>query len=212
MGQEVADIVAVPVGEERIGHGEGNGGACRARHIGGFHHRLTRVFAVPEIAFEEQVIGPLNHVVINVVFVQLGRGTEIGVHGALGIRGHQNDRDTGIVAVAGRCDRGDDAECFHVLAVEPARLVIADATDKSGAAAKRRDPGHGIGDRTAGRHGGRRDALIELTRAGLVDQSHRALVHAMFSQEAVLDFGNNINDGITDADHFRLGAGHRGYS
>ena len=45
-------------------------------------------------------------------------------------------------------------------------------------------------------------------RAGLVDQHHAALAHALGEQKIVLGAGNHVDDGIADTENVVAGCGH----
>jgi hypothetical protein len=91
-----------------------------------------------------------------------------------------------------------------------AELVVPDLADEGRARAERGDADDGVGGGTARTFGRRPHGLIDAGCARLVDQRHAALVHALRHQEIVLGAGDDVDNGIADAEHIVAGSGHVG--
>src|SRR6202011_87801 len=97
---------------------------------------LLRVLRIPEIAFEINDARGRDLRLVDIIRHELLRSTEIGVHGALAVRRHQN-----VGAAGGRAARGGpgferDAGGADVMGIEPADLVIPDLADIGGTGAE----------------------------------------------------------------------------
>ena len=143
---------------------------------------------------------------------QLG-GAEIGVHRPLAVRGDQDHRAGGGVAVFERRRVEMDAEGVHVVAVDVAELVVGDLADEGGAAAEGGHARRGIAgaaarglDRRA--HERRRAAPIPLARPG----AWTPLISFCADEEVLLGRGDDVDDGVADAEHVEAGFCHLGSS
>ena len=146
----------------------------------GLHEGLLGVLRVPEIAFEiDERWTPRSAAASISAGRQLLRRAEIGVHGALAVRRHQD------VGAAGRgtVGRGPglerDAGGADVVGVETADLVVPDLADIGGAGAEIGEADDGVGRRAAGHLGRRAHVAVDRSGARLVDQRHAALGHAV---------------------------------
>ena len=89
-----------------------------------------------------------------------------------------------------------------------AELVVLDLADEGGTRTERGDADDGVGRRAAGAFGRRPHRLVDCGGARLVDQRHGALVHALRHQEIVLGAGDDVDNGVADAEHVVAGSGH----
>ena len=89
-----------------------------------------------------------------------------------------------------------------------AEFVVLDLADKSGAAAEARHTDDGIGGRAARAFHRRAHRVVDRLRARLVDQRHGAFVHALRDQKVVFGAGDDVDDGVADAEHVVAGGGH----
>ena len=89
-----------------------------------------------------------------------------------------------------------------------AERVVLHLADEGRARAEARDARDGIRRRAAGNLGRRPHRGIDRLRARLVDQRHRALVHAVLDEEIVLGAGDHVDDGVADAEDI-VGGRHR---
>ena len=86
-----------------------------------------------------------------------------------------------------------------------AEHVVLDLADEGRTRAERRQADDGIGRRAAGDFDRRTHGVVDRLRARLVDQRHRAFVHALFEQKIFLGAGDHIDDRIADAENVVTG-------
>src|SRR5205814_8737474 len=117
------------------------------------HEGFLGALGVPEITFEIDDVGSRDLRRVDVTGRQILRGAEIGVHGALAVRRHQDVGAAGgrTVGRGGSVER--DAGGADVVAVEFSDLVILDLADKGGARAKTGDADDGVGSGSPGHFG-----------------------------------------------------------
>ena len=132
---------------------------------------------------------------------QFLRGAEIGVHGALAVRRHQD-----VGAAGGRtAGRGPgferDAGGADVVGIEPADLVVPDLADIGGACAEIGDADDGVGRRAAGHFGRRAHVAVDRRGARLVDQRHAALGHAVAAEEGLVGLHQHVENRIADPEN-----------
>ena len=132
---------------------------------------------------------------------QVLRRAEIGVHGALAVRRHQDVGAAGGGAVRGRLGLEGDAGGADVVGVEAADLVVLDLADIGGAGAEAGDADDGVGGRAAGHLGRRAHVAVDRGRAGLVDQRHAALGHAVASEKALVGLHQHVENRIADPEN-----------
>ena len=129
------------------------------------------------------------------------RGAEIGVHGALAVGRDQNVGAARGGAAFGRLGLEGDAGGADVVGVERADLVVLDLADKGGARAETGDADNGVGARAAGHFGRRAHVLVDRGGAGLVDQGHAALGHAVTGQKALVGLHQHVENRIADPEN-----------
>ena len=132
---------------------------------------------------------------------QILRGAEIGVHGALAVRRHQDVGAAGGGAVGGRLGLEGDAGGADVVGVEAADLVVLDLADKGGAGAETGDADDGVGAGAAGHLGRRAHVAVDRGGAGLVDQRHAALGHAVADEKALVGLHQHVENRIADPEN-----------
>src|SRR3954454_2931100 len=118
--------------------------------LGGLDEGVLGVLRVPEVAFEINDCSPGDLGRIDVGGRQILRRAEIGVHGALTVRRHQNVGAAGRGAVfrGGRVE--GDPGGTDVVDIEIADLVVLDLADIGGTRPQAADPDDGVGGRAAG--------------------------------------------------------------
>ena len=139
---------------------------------------------VPEIAFEIDDAGGAHRVRFHVVGGEVLAGAEIGVHGALAVRRHQDEAARGGGAVLGGRDVVMDVDGLQVVREELAGLVVLHLADEArlhpeGGSARRR-----VGAGAAGHDGGGAHVPIELLGALLVDELMAPLCTFFCSRKA----------------------------
>ena len=137
-------------------------------------------------------------------FIHIGRaegdaGAEEGVHGALAVRGDQDEAARG---GGGAHQRGGGE--MHpgggdVVAEHGAELVIGDLAEISHLGAEGGGHRAGIAGGAAADFLGRRHGGIQGFRRCGVDQRHGAFVHGVGGQEIVRHRGDDVDNGIADA-------------
>ena len=83
---------------------------------------------------------------------------------------------------------------------EPAHLVGPDLPDVGRRCAEARDADRGVGGRAARDHRGGAHRGVERFGARLVDEVHAALRDTLGEEEIVLHGGDDVHDGIADAE------------
>ena len=139
-------------------------------------------------------------------FVDIGRRqflrrAEIGVHGALAVRRHQDVGAAGGGSAGGRFGLEGDAGGADVVGIEPADLVVLDLADIGGAGAEAGDADDGVGGRAAGHFGGRAHVLVDRGGARLVDQRHAALGHAVAGEKTLVGLHQHVENRIADPEN-----------
>jgi hypothetical protein len=101
-----------------------------------------------------------------------------------------------------------DAGRLHVVAVEFAEDVVGDLSDEGRPAAEGGDAGGRIAGRPAGGLDRRAHVVVEPVGLGRVDQPHRAFGEALAHQEILLRAGDDVDNGIADAEDVVSEVGH----
>ncbi len=184
--------------DEGIGKAERDGAIGRPGGCCRLPEGCPRILGIKEIAFEIKDPRGGDRLGIDVMRGQAHRRAEKGAHGALSIRRDVDEAPAGgRAAVQGRRieTRADGPD---VMGEDFAQRVPGHLADKKRSAAEAGDPGDGIGRRAAGSLDPRGHAPIELMRARLVDEAHRALVQTLRVEEGVVGPGQDIDDGVAD--------------
>jgi hypothetical protein len=85
----------------------------------------------------------------------------------------------------------------------PAQRIIGHLADEGRAGAEGRQTGDRVGRRSARDLDRRSHCRIEPFGLGLVDKAHRALDKPLADQEIVLGTGQDIDNGVADADDIK---------
>ena len=139
-------------------------------------------------------------------FVDIGRreilrGAEIGVHGALAVRRHQDVGAAGGGAGFSGLRLEGDAGGADVVAVEAADLVVLDLADEGGAGAEAGEADDGVGAGAAAHLGRRAHVAVDRRRPRLVDQRHAALGHAVADQKALVGLHQHVENRVADPEN-----------
>ena len=92
--------------------------------------------------------------------------------------------------------------------VEGAELVGSDLADEAGASAERRDARRRVRSRTAADLPRGAHVRIKPLRFLGVDQAHRSFGQPLGGEESVVGVGDDVDDGIADAQHVETAVGH----
>ena len=84
---------------------------------------------------------------------------------------------------------------------DAAELVRGDLADEGAFGAEGGEPGDGIGGRAAGALDRGAHGLVQPVGLARGDQAHEALVEIVLGQERVVAAGDDVDNGIADADH-----------
>ena len=133
--------------------------------------------------------------------VKILRGAEIGVHGALAVRRHQDVGAAGGGAAFRRLGLEGRAGGADVVGVEAADLVVLDLADEGGAGAETGDADDGVGAGAAAHLGRRAHVLVDRGGAGLVDQRHAALGHAVAGEKTLVGLHQHVENRIADPEN-----------
>ncbi len=146
---------------------------------------------------------------IDVVLAEVLAGSEKGVHRALAVGRHENEAARGRRAF-GRGRREEvDAGGADILREEAAEGVGLHLADKGAGAAKRGHADERVGRRSAGDRRGLAHRAGEGFRRPFLRQGHRTLGQAMGGDERVGRLGDDVDDGIAQAENVVAALGHR---
>ena len=176
--------------------------------MGGEHEGLLGLRRIPQEAFHIGNRRAADLLLADIGGGQLVAGAEIGVHGPLAMRRHQDHRAGCRRPVSQPLHLVVDAQASEVGFEDVAQIVGCDLADKSGATAERGNARCGIGGAAAGDaaligwH-----AVVEGGRAFRVDEMHDALGQPFAFEKAFLDRRDHIDDGIADGQNVKTGIG-----
>ena len=170
--------------------------------------RLLSQRRVEEIALEVGDLRRRDDLGIDVGGAEIGAGSEIGVHRPLPVRGHQDQaaRRTGAAGRRGGVEAHPDRR--DVVAVDIPEKIVAHLADIGAGAAERGKAGHRVARRPARALDRRPHHRIERLGARGVDQRHRPFDERLFRQKCVIGMGDDVDNGIADADDVNSGLGH----
>jgi hypothetical protein len=94
--------------------------------------------------------------------------------------------------------------------IDLAELVVRHLADEAGAAAEHRDARRGVAGRAAADLAARAHLAVKPRRLLRVDQPHRALVEPLGGEEGVVGGGDDVDDGVADAEDVEASVGHGG--
>jgi len=103
-------------------------------------------------------------------------------------------------AVPGPCVAVDYARRLYVVAEHRAEIIVPNLAEISRAPAKGPDSGGGIGGRAARELDCGSHRPIESLGRRHVYQDHGPFVHGVFGEESIVGMGDDVDDGVTDAD------------
>src|SRR5262249_60586940 len=156
------------------------------------------VLRVPQVALEIGDRRAGDRLRVDVVRVQILRGAEIGVHGALAVRRDEDVAARGGRPVERRRRVEGDASRADVVGEHLPERVVAHLADEARARAEAGDAVDRVRGRTARRLDRRSPSLVDVLRTLLVYQRHGTFVHALTNEEVILGAGDHVDDGIAD--------------
>ena len=208
LAHQLEKFIAIAVDAERIRQRQRDLAAGAMRNRRGLHKGFLGAVRIPQIAFEIDDARSFDLRRVDIGGRQVLRGAEIGVHGALAVRRHQDVGAAGGGAACGGLRLIGDAGGADVVAVEIADLVVLDLADIGGTRAEIGDADNGVGGRAAGHFRGRAHVAVDRRRARLVDQRHAALGHAVVGQKLLVGAHQHVEDRIADPEHVVFCLGH----
>ena len=149
LANELKKLAAIAVDAEGVRQRERNEPAGAMRDPGRLEECLLGAWRIPQVALEIGDLGGRDHVGIDVVGMQILRGAQERVHGALAVRRDQNEAARSRRAVGGRRCLEGDAGRANVMREHTAKLVVLDLAHERRPRAEARDPDRGIGGRAA---------------------------------------------------------------
>ena len=161
---------------------------------------LLRRRRIPEIALQVGDLRRGHFLLLHQLGRKIDAGAEEGVHRALRIGCHEDQRARRRRAFEG----GGRIE------IDPgtAELIIAHQADEGRRPAKLGDADQSVGRRAAGDLARRAHHGIEAFSPVAVDQRHDPLLQALAFKEGVVCAGEDIDDGIADAENVVARVGH----
>jgi hypothetical protein len=205
---EIEEALAMAFDAERIGQRQGGQSARRPGRARRLEKSRLCARRIPQVALEIGDSRGRNDLRFDVVGRQRHRRAEIGIHGALALRGHHDQAARGRRPGAGRRSVKSDAGGADVVGEDLAQLVVLHPADEGGVAAKRSDAGNSVGHRTTGHLNRRPHRSIEALGIGLIDEPHGALDETLDNEEVVVDARQHIDDGVADAEDIVGAVGH----
>ena len=180
--------------------------------VGGHPERLLGIGTVEQVALHVEHLAVGDRRRVDVVGMQQRRHAEVGVHRALGVGRDDDDAAAGGHRLVGRPSARPegDADGAQVVSEHVAEVVVGDLADVGGAAAEAGDAGHRVGRRSTAHLDGRAEGVVEAERAAGLDQRHRALDELLTDQEIVVGLGDDVDEGVADADDVVAGVATRG--
>ena len=160
---------------------------------------LGRAF-VPQVTLQIGNFGSADGFFVDVGNGQAFGGAEISEHGAFGVRRNQNNAAAGGGAFGQRPGKEINAGGADVALEFLSEFVVMDFADESAVGAQRSEAGNGIGRRTSGNLAFGNEVGIDFAGVGRFDQRHAAFGQAAFPEKAVANLGQNVDDGVADAD------------
>ena len=101
-----------------------------------------------------------------------------------------------------------DPKGTHVMPEDFTELVVGDLADEGGPQPQCSQAGRRVSGGAAADLPARAHRVVQAHRLGLVDQAHRSLVKSLLAEEGVVSVGDDIDDGVADAEHVIAGLGH----
>ena len=169
------EIVAIAVDAERVGEAEGDTVAGGMGDIHGGQEGFLGPRRIPQVAFQVGDFGRLNQRAVDVLRSERDRGAKIGRHGALGVRGDQDQAARRLRPGFRRRGSERNSQRLDVMRKDISQLIVFDLADEGGGGAQRRQPGDRVRHRAAGALDAGRHALIQRLRPRLIDQCHGPL-------------------------------------
>ncbi len=163
---------------------------------------------IPQVAFEIDDAGGPHEVRVDVVDREVLAGAEIGVHGALTVGRHQ-DVGAGRRRTVDRRRGGEmHARAPEIVGEIAADLIVADLADEGAARPELGGADRRVGGRAARDDHGLTHGGVEILGPRLVDQVHGALGNGALFQKRVVDRGENVDDGVPEAQEVVGRGGH----
>ncbi len=198
---ELHEIIPMPINDEAIWQREGNLAARPFRGIDRGAHGSTRLFRIPQIAFQIEDRRRTDQVEIKRWFRQKLRCAQKGVHRALSVRRHQDQAARGGHLAPHRWRVIADTEGAHIMGEHIAQLVVTHLPDEGAALAQCREASQRVRRWSAADLLTRAHIGIERLGRLRVDQLHAALGQRMFGKECVIAGSKHVDNGIADRDN-----------
>src|SRR5690554_2196825 len=198
---EIEEALSMALDAKGIGEGEGDLAPMIMSELGGAKEGSLCFGAIPKIALKIGDARFADEVFIDLFLAELGARAEEGVHRALCVARHKDDRARGWKAARGGACTELDTDLEDLSAELFAEGIICHAADESASPAKGGDPSDGIRSRTA-----RADkrAIAELCGKRLssfgVDERHGPFMKVELVDERVVDLREHIYDRVSDAE------------
>ncbi len=147
----------------------------------GFEHGIETVVGGYQVTFEIDPLRFLDDHFRHMAAVEMGGHAEEGVHGAIGIRGHEHQAFSGMArGVHALHCVAVDTVVLEILDIETAGDVLGHAAGEIGFAAELGDGDHAVGRTAATGHllMAVAEVFLQVQLSLLVDQRHHALAYA----------------------------------
>ena len=209
VGDEITELLPVPVHTERVGQGERDlavRAACGGRRLpdGVLRRRL-----VPEVSLEVGHRGAGDEGGVDVVGTDERRRPEVRALRALRVRCHHHEATARRRSGSGGCDVEVHAERSEIVRVDLAELVVTDAPDERDRGAEGRQAGDRVGARPPGDLLRGRKVGVDRFRPLEVHHRGRAAREIVGGDELLVDGADHVDERVADAEDGEVRVAHR---
>ncbi len=204
---EIHELLSMPVHTKRVGQAQSDEAAGGVRRTGRLDERLLGRRRIPEITLEVGHFRRLDHGGIDVRGRERCAGSEERQHRALSVGRNQHEATSSRRTVMTRRGVESDAGGPNVPFEHGSELVVAKLADVTGATAQRDQTDHRVRRRAARAFHRVGNQRVESSGLLGVDERHRTLGQAVLLQERVVRVGQDVDDGVADADYVEFGTG-----
>ena len=176
--------------------------------LGRHAKRLLGVVLVEEVSLEQHPFGTLHGIPGDVARAQHRTRPEVGIHGALAVRGHHDDAASRGKTVVFGCREERHPRIVEVARKHPTEIVVGDLADEAGAPTQTGQSVTGVGNRATAGHHIWGNLRAQERRALVVNQHHGRLREVVLGKEVLVHRRDDVHHGIADGDGVQRGRFH----